>query len=325
MHMAIDGLSRRCAAADPRRARASPAPTSWTSRGFRARPVMQRARRAARRRSCWSSSPKPARRAAGAGRRRSTFNERVGVVLAADLGARARAARGLRPGRRRAGRAARRRCGSRTGRRWCWTGSSAASTSCWSRPERAGRDVLGDGDRRPGPGRGRAGRPVDAADHARLGRLPGRRAAVRALRRAGAARARRQRDGARRAPSPLAASSSHMVFVKVATGIGAGIIAGGELLRGNHGRAGDIGHIRALPGIGRAVHVRQPRLRRGAGQRLGDGAPAATRRASRSRRRRTSSTLVQAGDAGRDAPRARGGPRAGRRARRAWSASSRRA
>jgi len=39
---------------------------------------------------------------------------------------------------------------------------------------------------------------------------------------------------------------SHMVFVKVATGIGAGLISHGELLRGNHGRAGDIGHIRAI-------------------------------------------------------------------------------
>lgn len=39
---------------------------------------------------------------------------------------------------------------------------------------------------------------------------------------------------------------SDMVFVKVATGIGAGIIADGEILRGNHGRAGDIGHIRAI-------------------------------------------------------------------------------
>jgi predicted NBD/HSP70 family sugar kinase len=39
---------------------------------------------------------------------------------------------------------------------------------------------------------------------------------------------------------------SHLVFVKVATGIGAGIISDGELLRGNHGRAGDIGHIRAI-------------------------------------------------------------------------------
>jgi len=39
---------------------------------------------------------------------------------------------------------------------------------------------------------------------------------------------------------------AHMVFVKVATGIGAGLICDGELLRGNHGRAGDIGHIRAI-------------------------------------------------------------------------------
>jgi predicted NBD/HSP70 family sugar kinase len=39
---------------------------------------------------------------------------------------------------------------------------------------------------------------------------------------------------------------SDLVFVKVATGIGAGIICGGELVRGNHGRAGDIGHIRAI-------------------------------------------------------------------------------
>jgi predicted NBD/HSP70 family sugar kinase len=38
----------------------------------------------------------------------------------------------------------------------------------------------------------------------------------------------------------------HLVFVKAATGIGAGIISDGELLRGTHGRAGDIGHIRAI-------------------------------------------------------------------------------
>jgi len=38
----------------------------------------------------------------------------------------------------------------------------------------------------------------------------------------------------------------HMVFVKVATGIGAGIVAEGEVLRGHLGRAGDIGHIRAM-------------------------------------------------------------------------------
>jgi glucokinase len=39
---------------------------------------------------------------------------------------------------------------------------------------------------------------------------------------------------------------SHFVFVKVATYIGAGVISDGKLLRGSHGRAGDIGHIRAI-------------------------------------------------------------------------------
>ncbi len=39
--------------------------------------------------------------------------------------------------------------------------------------------------------------------------------------------------------------ASDMIYVKVATGIGAGIIAGGELQRGAQGAAGDIGHIRA--------------------------------------------------------------------------------
>ncbi|WP_090586136.1 ROK family transcriptional regulator [Arthrobacter subterraneus] len=35
----------------------------------------------------------------------------------------------------------------------------------------------------------------------------------------------------------------HMIFVKVATGIGAGIISGGRLQHGSDGSAGDIGHI----------------------------------------------------------------------------------
>jgi predicted NBD/HSP70 family sugar kinase len=38
---------------------------------------------------------------------------------------------------------------------------------------------------------------------------------------------------------------SDMIYVKVATGIGAGIIAGGHLQRGAQGAAGDIGHLRA--------------------------------------------------------------------------------
>nr|WP_245709028.1 ROK family protein [Ruania alba] len=41
--------------------------------------------------------------------------------------------------------------------------------------------------------------------------------------------------------------TQHLMFVKVATGVGAGIIAGGSLLRGADGAAGDLGHV-AVPG-----------------------------------------------------------------------------
>jgi predicted NBD/HSP70 family sugar kinase len=38
--------------------------------------------------------------------------------------------------------------------------------------------------------------------------------------------------------------ADHLVYVKVATGIGCGIVAGGEIHRGAKGAAGDIGHVR---------------------------------------------------------------------------------
>jgi glucokinase len=41
------------------------------------------------------------------------------------------------------------------------------------------------------------------------------------------------------------AGVEHLLFVKVATGIGAGVISGGRLHRGAQGAAGDIGHIQA--------------------------------------------------------------------------------
>ena len=44
------------------------------------------------------------------------------------------------------------------------------------------------------------------------------------------------------------ADVEHLVFVKVATGIGAGIISGGRLHRGAQGAAGDLGHVRAPHG-----------------------------------------------------------------------------
>ena len=39
----------------------------------------------------------------------------------------------------------------------------------------------------------------------------------------------------------------NMLFVKVGTGIGCGIIVGGRIHRGSQGSAGDIGHVRADP------------------------------------------------------------------------------
>ena len=39
--------------------------------------------------------------------------------------------------------------------------------------------------------------------------------------------------------------TAHLLMIKVGTGIGCGIVAGGEIHRGARGAAGDIGHIRA--------------------------------------------------------------------------------
>jgi len=46
----------------------------------------------------------------------------------------------------------------------------------------------------------------------------------------------------------------HLVFVKVATGIGSGIISGGQLQRGAQGIAGDIGHVQIARGAGVPCH-----------------------------------------------------------------------
>jgi glucokinase len=50
--------------------------------------------------------------------------------------------------------------------------------------------------------------------------------------------------------SRLGVEARHFLFVKVATGIGAGIISGGLLQRGAQGIAGDIGHVRVSRGAG---------------------------------------------------------------------------
>lgn len=48
--------------------------------------------------------------------------------------------------------------------------------------------------------------------------------------------------------------SDHLMFVKVATGIGAGIFSGGQLQRGAQGIAGDIGHVRVARGADVPCH-----------------------------------------------------------------------
>ncbi|MGM7679201.1 ROK family transcriptional regulator [Microbacterium sp. A94] len=49
-------------------------------------------------------------------------------------------------------------------------------------------------------------------------------------------------------------TTDHLIFVKVATGIGAGIISGGQLLRGAQGIGGDLGHVRVARGADVPCH-----------------------------------------------------------------------
>src|SRR5690606_6031781 len=49
-------------------------------------------------------------------------------------------------------------------------------------------------------------------------------------------------------------ATDHLIFVKVATGIGAGIISDGRLLRGAQGIAGDFGHVRVARGADVPCH-----------------------------------------------------------------------
>ena len=68
----------------------------------------------------------------------------------------------------------------------------------------------------------------------------------------------------------------HLLFVKVGTGIGCGIITDGRIHRGAQGAAGDIGHIH-VPGQRGDLPLRQPRLPRGGRRRRRDGRAAARR------------------------------------------------
>ena len=91
--------------------------------------------------------------------------------------------------------------------------------------------------------------------------------------------------------------SEAMLFVKVGTGIGCGIIAaGGKIYRGAQGAAGDIGHIRVPGHDDVRVPLRQRRLPRGGGERRRAGAGAVTRPDGRTRSSRDVLELVRAGD-----------------------------
>ena len=130
------------------------------------------------------------------------------------------------------------------------------------------------------------------------GILPG--LARAAARRGAGAPARRSRSSPTTTPTsaPWPSSTtgspgarSDMLYVKVASGLGAGIVLGGRLHRGTSGIAGEIGHVqvgRGRPGL----PLRQPRLPRdrGRGAAADRAAPAGVRRRALHRRTCWSST-----------------------------------
>jgi predicted NBD/HSP70 family sugar kinase len=171
-----------------------------------------------------------------------TFNERLGVVLAADLGAaHGRLAVCDLAGTALAGREEPIQIADGPGPVLDWLGD--ALEALLAEAGSAPGDVLAVGVGVPGPVD--AGRPVSPPimpgwdDHPVAADLAERFAAPVLLERDVNAMAL----GEHRRHWP---QLRHMVYVKVATGIGAGIISDGELMRGSHGRAGDIGHLRAI-------------------------------------------------------------------------------
>jgi predicted NBD/HSP70 family sugar kinase len=173
-----------------------------------------------------------------------TFNEHVGVVLAADLGA----VHGRLAVCDLAGTAIAEReepiriaDGPEPVLQWVGETFDALLAECG----RTTGDVLALAIGVPGPVEAATGRPVSPPimpgwdDYPVADRLGERFAAPVLLERDVNAMAL----GEHRLYWPAA---PHIVFVKVASYIGAGLISDGELLRGNHGRAGDIGHIRAI-------------------------------------------------------------------------------
>jgi predicted NBD/HSP70 family sugar kinase len=172
------------------------------------------------------------------------FNERLGVVLAADLGAgHGRLAVCDLAGMPLAEREEALRIADGPRPVLAWLGDTF--DALLAEAGRAPADVLAVGVGVPGPVDVARGRPVSPPimpgwdDYPVAAELAGRFATPVLLERDVNAMALGEHRLHRR-------ELRHMVYVKVATGIGAGIISDGELLRGSHGRAGDIGHLRAI-------------------------------------------------------------------------------
>ena len=187
----------------------------------------------------------PAGEATSSGGRPPTqfaFNPAARVVLAADVGAThvrlavtdlaadVLAERARRPRHR------------RSVRRPCCAGSSTTAAARSPRPAASRPISPASASACPGPVEHATGRPDQPADHAGLGRL----------RRPGFVR--RQLGVVVVVDNDVNMMAlgehfigfrdvDHLLFVKVATGIGSGIISDGELRRGAQGAAGDLGHI----------------------------------------------------------------------------------
>ena len=84
--------------------------------------------------------------------------------------------------------------------------------------------------------------------------------------------------------------TEHLLFVKIGTGIGCGIVAGRRIHRGAQGAAGDIGHVRLRGPRRRRLPLRERRLPRGGRGRAGAGGAADRRGPDAARRRATSSS-----------------------------------
>ncbi len=109
------------------------------------------------------------------------------------------------------------------------------------------RDVLGIGLGIPAPLDGRGAVGSSSILPGWLGRLPGPELSTR-LGVPVRHRQRRQPRRARRGGVGAGRGCSELVYVKAATGVGAGIVHGGQLLRGASGTAGEIGHTTVVVG-----------------------------------------------------------------------------